>query len=101
MPGGAVKTLTRPLLEKVCADVLRDMRLPVVGLAPAHVRVRSVGRVKVAEKPGSILFPNYKIGNANTCGDFLGVSFFKNKMLSCGLHTSACGVTLRHGGRRG
>ena len=29
MPGGAVKTLTRPLLEKVCARVLRSMRLPV------------------------------------------------------------------------
>ena len=29
MPGGSVKTLTRPLLEKVCARVLRSMRLPV------------------------------------------------------------------------
>jgi len=29
MPGGSVKTLTRPLLEKLCADVLRDMRMPV------------------------------------------------------------------------
>ena len=29
MPGGGVKVLTRPLLEKVCAKVLRDMRLPV------------------------------------------------------------------------
>jgi heat shock protein 1/8 len=29
MPGGGVKTLTRPLLEKVCADVLRELRLPV------------------------------------------------------------------------
>ena len=29
MPGGSVKTLTRPMLEKICADVLRDMRMPV------------------------------------------------------------------------
>ncbi len=29
MPGGATKTLTRPLLEKVCSETLRDLRLPV------------------------------------------------------------------------
>ena len=33
MPGGATKTLTRPLLEKVCAETLRDLRLPVENAA--------------------------------------------------------------------
>ena len=32
MPG-ATKTLTRPLLEKVCAETLRDLRLPVENAA--------------------------------------------------------------------
>lgn len=35
MPGGVSKRLTRPLLEKVCADVLRRMRLPVENAADA------------------------------------------------------------------
>ena len=29
MPGGVIKKLSRPLLEKICAEVLRDLRLPV------------------------------------------------------------------------
>ena len=33
MPGGATKTLTRPLLEKVCSEILRDLRLPVENAA--------------------------------------------------------------------
>ena len=33
MPGGATKTLTRPLLEKVCSETLRDLRLPVENAA--------------------------------------------------------------------
>jgi heat shock protein 1/8 len=33
MPGGSTKTLTRPLLEKVCSEILRDLRLPVENAA--------------------------------------------------------------------
>ena len=35
MPGGAAKTLTRPVLEKCCASVLRRMRMPVETAADA------------------------------------------------------------------
>jgi heat shock protein 1/8 len=35
MPGGSVAKLSRPLLEKICSDVLRQLRIPVENCATA------------------------------------------------------------------
>ena len=61
MPGGGVKTLTRPLLEKVCAEVLREMRLPVeVAADSAGINLEALqaaARKKGAKKARTVNSP--------------------------------------------